>query len=320
MALIGGPRVGGTRMGMGAPQGNLDYYLNKFKPFFDTRTGTDTGGAGRTGFPDIQRPHVQMPGAGDFGMPSREGLNETLGDVRTFRGGFLDPTHTGAFRNIMSLAGERTATAAEAASRDARRATAARGYAGGFEDVARQSARDRMRAVAETGFAAAQGVQEQYGEQYRAALPAYTSLVGGYNQQMAQRNLAVGQAMQDARIKQAELDSAFNSQLIDRARYEQMSRSLEETTRSRVAALAEQAREFDISQGFEERQAGLAAQQAAQTRQDQLERERLAREQSEAERQRQYVAQGRNPLTGQGYGMANPAPAPRGFGGINRGY
>ena len=318
MAFLGAPTVGRSRIGLGAPTGNLDYYLDKFKPYFDTRTGTDKGDGGRFGFPDIQRPTVQMPGAGDFGMPNREGIDETRRDVSTFREGFLNPTGTGSFRNVMNLAGERTAVAQEAAGRESRDAASRRGYTGGFEDTARQAARDRMRAVATTGMEAAQQTQEAYGEQYKAALPAFTSLVGGYNQQMAQRNLAVGEAMQEARLKQAELDSMFNTQLIDRARYEQMSRSLEETTRSRVAALAEQAREFDISQAHTEQQAGVAERQTEQARQDQLRREATARGDAEAERQRQYTGRGVDPRTGRPYGPMNQAPG--GFRGVAGGF
>jgi len=197
-------------------------------------------------------------------------------DVKNFRKGFNDPTKTSAFASLMGLAQEKTASAQSEIERGARDATSRAGYSGGFNADAKQAARDRMSAVAETGFAGAAQIRGEELKGYEVASGNLATQVGSYNDAMTRVNTAFGNALASSRETQgqldlgfadlvtksnlsyadaaaqakqlqAQLDQAYNSSLIDNAKYTQMQRSLDAEFARADAALKEKAREFDLS-------------------------------------------------------------------------
>jgi hypothetical protein len=147
------------------------------------------------------------------------------GQALQFLGEYNNPTGSKAYGDIMGLASERSAINSAEEQRLAREASQRRGYGGG--SAGRRAASDRAVALALAGGEAATGIREQAGGMYKTATEGYAGLVGGYNQQMSQRNLAYAGALNEAKQLQAQLDSAFNNQLIDAAKYEQMSASVQ---------------------------------------------------------------------------------------------
>lgn len=213
-----------------------------------TRTGGSSYFKGLTGPVDIKRPVVERPAFGDYGAPNREGIGEQRGEALGFLGEYNNPTKSDAYGNILNVANERTAIAAAEEGRVSREAAQRRGYGGGGASAtSRRAAQDRMVALALTAGEAATSIREQGGEMYKGASKNYTDLVGGYNAQMADRNMQYAGALQEARRLQAELDSAFNNQLIDAAKYEQMSSSIEAQLEAQREKLAEEKRQFDLS-------------------------------------------------------------------------
>jgi hypothetical protein len=139
-----------------------------------------------------------------------------------------------------------------------------------------------MRAVASAGFEGAARIRGEALEGYGAATGAATARIVAYNQARTQEGMAnadrsaqastqqamlnlehmglathAHQAYADAKAQaqqlQAKLDSDFQAQRIDAARYMQMSQSVQASFAASMAQLAEQAREFDITQQSQER-------------------------------------------------------------------
>lgn len=281
----------------------------------------------------INRPIVGMPSRGDYGDPgprptitgpnrkdygegNREGLAGFAKDTGDAAREFNDPTQGDAFKNLMRLANETTGDQVSEVNRRLRDAASRRGYAAGYESEGRSASRDRMKAIAEGGFAAADQIRTQAASQYASASGAYSKLLGEYNADVTQRdlafagdvqsgkeaqlgadvgygglindrNIAFANATSAAKQKQAELDSAFNNQLIDKGRYDQMSRSLEIQLESERNKLLQQKYEFDETNRRGDR-----------GRTDAL---------TEIEKQRRE--RGIDPKTGSPYGPANPAPS-----------
>ena len=249
---------------------------------------------------------------------SREGIREAVGDVARFRGEYNAPTAGAAFQNLMSLAGETTGAVEGATRREAGEAASRAGYTGGFGARSKQAALDRMHATAQAGFTAAHEIRGQALEGYGTATQAATARIVSYNQakvaeamgnadrqaqantQQAMINLehmglgmqahqAYAEAKSEAQRLQAQLDSHFQDQRIDAARYLQMSESIQAQFVTAMAQLEEQSREFDVTQKFKEK--GFGEDVRRYDREEQL---RLA-------------AQARDP-SGRAYGPTNPAP------------
>lgn len=177
--------------------------------------GVTNFGPGFQGMPAISRPHMERPEASEFGMPSREGLDEIHGDLGRFREGYEHPTQTGAFANLMNLASTRTASAMDSMREEGSRAAQRRGFVGGFSGSEERAGRDRMRALAAEGFQAAGDIRAQEAEQYRAALQQYGEASGAFNAQMQERNRQYFDALQQARTSQTAADTAYNTALIE---------------------------------------------------------------------------------------------------------
>jgi len=208
---------------------------------------------------------------------SREGIDEAGADVNRFRGEYNAPTESQGFKDIMSLAGETTAAAVGEQRRMGSEAASRAGYTGGFNARAKQAESERMKAVAQAGFSASSAIREQALEGYGIAKGAATQLITEYNRANVQENMAnadrtaqyhtqqammqlehMGLATQahqayagaksEAQRLQAELDSQFQSQRIDAARYQQMSESVQMSFVAQMARLAEEARQFNVTQ------------------------------------------------------------------------
>lgn len=237
--------------------------------------------------------NVPMPSRSDFGTPSQEGIVEAASEARQALQGFNNPRGTQAFSNLMGLASEVTARQAGEARRRAADAAQRSGYSASRANVTRQSERDRMLALAETGFQGAATIREQQGAVYATAKAAFAELQSAYQQAKAagdiayanavtathfknaemalgaaglniQQKLAFGNALNDARKTQAQLDQAYNNSLIDNNRYisaqqqiaaqllatqmalAQKSWQFQQEMAFKSKSLAEQMREFDL--------------------------------------------------------------------------
>lgn len=231
-------------------------------------------------------PTIERPNRGDYGLGERDtalarkGVVQSAAEARKAAFGFRNPTETGAFKRLMGLANETTAAQAGERSRQAKDAAQRRGYAGGFEDTERQSQADQMTALATAGFAGAEAVQEQFGEQYGRAIGAFASLQEGYNNAMVtgnttyakdltetriqqvqaqlgtmqlnqQQQIEYGRALNEARQAQAALDEQFNKDQIDNHRYIQANQQIAAQLAASMAALNQRSHEFDVTSAFE---------------------------------------------------------------------
>jgi hypothetical protein len=160
------------------------------------------------------------------------------GEMRRFRGEYQDPMSTKAFQDEMRLAGERTGAGVSEAQRGGREAASRAGFTGGFNARGEESAIARQEVLAAGGLQAAGQARQQALEGYTSAAGNFSSLVGGYNQNVTQTNIA-----------QAELDEAFNKDQISLAQYRNMSASVAAGLALGQAKLNEQSREFDVGAG-----------------------------------------------------------------------
>lgn len=288
----GGPLAGATGAGVGT---NFKSLISG-APHADIKRATvGMPSRGDFGAP-VTAPTIGDPSRASYGTPSREGLGDTIHAARQAKAGFDNPRGTEAFRNIMGLANEQTGAQESEISRHAADAAQRRGYAGGFEDSAQSAQRDRMAALASAGFAGAAQVRQEEGEQYGRAIGAFTQLQDSYQQAKSagdiafardltqthiaqaeanlhamdtntQQGLAYADAVNQAKRLQAQLDADFNKDLIDNNRYIQGQQQIASQLMLQREALAAQAaaqdktlaarkREFDIEQGFKEKQFG----------------------------------------------------------------
>jgi len=230
----------------------------------------------------VASPTVGDPNRANYGTPDRAGLQETSLNAREAEASFNNPRGTGAFRNLMGLAQEQTGQQASEVAREARDASQRRGYAGGFEDTARQTQQDRMSALASAGFQGADAIQQREGEQYGRAIGAFTQLQTSYNEAKQQgdtafasdltkthienaenvlktaglnmqQQLAYAGALNDAKQLQAKLDQDFNNSLIDNNRYIQGQQQIAAQLLAQQMALEEKKREFNIDTGEQEK-------------------------------------------------------------------
>lgn len=227
--------------------------------------------------PPTPPPQIQTPNRADFGPgPNRDDVNLARHDVNMFRGQYNDPTHSSAFTDLMGLSQEQTAQTAAEARRSGQDAASRAGYSGGFNAAGKQAARDRMSAVATAGFGAAKDIRDQALTGYNTAEQGLSSAISSYNGAQTAINTAFGNALSSAHEKQgdlnlgfadivsksnlsyadaaaqaqqlqAQLDEAFNSNLIDNAKYNQMNISLQAEWARAQAELKEKAREFNVT-------------------------------------------------------------------------
>lgn len=308
----------GTSAGVGAWGGTFKSLLSGAPHANITKVKVATPERGEFGTPNAP-PVMGMPQKGDYGLDANDALHarqemgRARGEATTAQKGFLNPTGTSAFKNLMGLANERTAAQEGEVARGAKDASSRRGYSAGFEDSARGAQADRMAALATTGFEGAEMVRKTEGEHYGQAMDAFSKLNASYTDAQATGNtayardltqtriadaqnrlstmdlnqrqqLAYGDSLNQARQLQAQLDEQFNKDLIDNNRYIQGQQQIAAQLAAQMAALGERAREFDVG-----------AKQFEEGRSDaELERARLRRE------------RGVNPTSGEHYGSANP--------------
>jgi hypothetical protein len=135
-----------------------------------------------------------------------------------------------------------------------------------------------MNALATAGFAGADQIRQEEGAQYGRAIGAFTALQDSYNQAEASGNTAFahdltsthienaanqlktmdlnqqqqahyGDALQQARQLQAQLNEQFNKDKIDNSRFIQGNAQIAAQLQATMATLEEKAREFNISSG-----------------------------------------------------------------------
>lgn len=230
----------------------------------------------------IGAPTVASPDRKNYGTPSGRGIAEAAKAARDAKAGFDDPTSTMAFRNLMGLAQEQTGRQASERARGARDAAQRRGYAGGFEDEGREAEQDRMEALAASGFAGADAIRTQEGEQYGRAIGAFTSLQNSYNEAKSagdiafardltathlanaenilktaglnmEQQLSYAGALNDAKMLQAKLDQDFNNSLIDNNRYIEAQQQIAAQLLAQQMALEQRNKEFEWESAFKEK-------------------------------------------------------------------
>lgn len=254
--------------------------------------------------PNPTRATIAAPDRGAFGTPSREGMGETAADVKKFREEYNDPTSSAGYKAAMGIASEKGASVFGEVAREGRESASKAGYSGGFDSRAKAADQSRFQALSSAAFEGVKDVRDQALGGYKTSLDSLTSMIGNYNHDMTTSNVAFGGAMNDRNIAQAQsdnqfsklvqdknlsyadatahanelqaqLDSAFNNQLIDNAKYNQMSQSLAAQLAMEQARLKENSRQFDL------------------TREDAL-----------AEAAKNRTSQGIDPTTGRRYGQA----------------
>lgn len=315
VGTTGIPRAGGLAGGGGfGAAGGFRQLMRNSAPIKRAQVGMPNQGDYA---PPTTRPTITLPTRDQFGAaPSREHLDAASRDVTRYRREFNDPTKSTAFTSLMGLATEQTGAAVGEAHRQSRDNASRAGYSGGFNASAKQAQRDQMSSLAETGFKGAAQIREEAGGMYetaRASLDAQTTSYNsaqtainnafgnalasahetqgqldlGFASIVAQSNMGFADAKAEAQRLQAQLDNAFNSSLIDNAKYTQMQRSLDNEFASAQAMLAEKARQFDL------------------TRKDSLQ----SRDDALSLQAKGMTSAGIDPATGKRLGWANP---PRG--------
>jgi hypothetical protein len=272
------------------------------------------------GAPDV----IARPNRKDFGMPDRTGIANAAKTANQAAKNFNDPTNSLAFTSLMGLASEKGASAMSEVDRANRNAASKAGYTGGFSSMTKQADAERFKALSEAGFAGAASVRDQEADMYGKASSSLSSLMSAYNSAMTASNVAFAGTLADRNKSQAELnldakkqqavldlgfsqlvqtknlsfadatsaanqlqaqlDQAFNNSLIDNAKYDQMSASLQAQLATEQARLKEQGRQFDLTRADSKMNTALALEEAAKLR-----RER-----------------GIDPNTGQPFGQSHP--------------
>lgn len=236
----------------------------------------------------VQAPTIQGPNRKDFGTVDPAGIKKAAFDANRALKGFNDPRSTKAFQDLMGLASERTAAGVANRRKDAALATQRSGSKVGYEDEARQAERDRMSALATAGFEGAASIREQQAGVYQAAEGAFAQLQTSYNAakqagdtafanaltetnfknaeaqlQAAglnmEQKLAYGNALNEARKLQAQLDQQFNNSLIDNNKYIEGQQQIAAQLLAQQQALEQHKKEFEFESKFKEQQ--LAEQQ-----------------------------------------------------------
>lgn len=248
---------------------------------------------------DIKRPIVERPNPGDFGSPvgaptigapnrkdfgtpSGFGIKQAAQEASDALKGFNDPRSTKAFQNLMGLASEVTARQVDERRRGAADASQRSGFSVGREGEAREAERDRMRGLAEAGFAGAASIREEQAGVYATAKSVFAQLQTSYNEAKSagdiayaqaltqthfknaentlaaaglnmQQKLAYGGALNEAKMLQAQLDQQYNNSLIDNNRYIEAQQQIAAQLLAQEMALKQRAKEFEFESGFKEK-------------------------------------------------------------------
>jgi hypothetical protein len=218
---------------------------------------------------------IRQPKRGDFGVPSREGIDQAAQTAQQYKQGFLNPRGTDAFRSLMSLAAERTARGASEDIRQGQVAAQRRGFVGGYSDVGERATRERAKALATAGFEGAGTVQSQFGAAQGNAQTAYNQLLRGYEGDVAARDQAYGEALLKTQALQTESDKTWQGQLLAEAQQRQ--------ERELTVAARQQARELELKRLVEvaaqrEQERGLTEAQRLQSRELEVGRRQQERE------------------------------------------
>lgn len=273
---------------------NLSSIGSSFKSLFSgapnakiTRSIVERPGEGEFGTP-ISAPTVQAVDRKQFGNPSQTGIREAAGEARDALRGINDPRSTQMFQSLMGLAAEKTSRQVDSRRRESADAAQRSGFSVGREGEAREAERDRMLALAETGFAGAAQTSETYKDVYATAKNAFTQLQTQYSQAKQagdtafataltetrmqnaqnvlntaglnmQQKLAYADSLNQARQLQAKLDQDFNNSLIDNNRYIEAQQQIAAQLLAQEMALKQRAKEFDFESRFKEK--GLAEEQ-----------------------------------------------------------
>lgn len=284
---LGTPDVGrssivrGTSISGGTGIGSTFKSLYSGKPNAAIKRSTVAlPGRGEFGSP-TSTPGIAGPSRKDYGYVSAAGLGETRAAARKAEAGFNDPRSTEAFQNIMGLAQEQTGRQDAERQRGAADAMQRRGF-GGFDDEARAAKQDKMQALATAGFAGAESVRAQEGEQYGRAIGAFTQLQTSYNEAKQagdiayakdltavhmqnaentlktaglnmEQQLAYAGALNDAKMLQAKLDQDYNNSLIDNNRFIEGQQQIAAQLQAQQMALEEKRREFDAESAFRDK-------------------------------------------------------------------
>lgn len=232
---------------------------------------------------EVQAPTISGPNRKDFGTVDRAGLDAAAIASANALKGFNNPRGTAAFKDLMGLADVQTSRQAGERQRGAREASQRSGSRVGYEDEAREAERDKMKALAETGFEGAANIRESQLGLYNASEGAFTQLQTSYNQakqagdtafanaltetnfknaesqlQAAglnmEQKLAYGNALNEARKLQAQLDQAFNGSLIDNNKYIEGQQQIAAQLLAQQQALEQHKKEFDFESRFKEKQ------------------------------------------------------------------
>jgi len=148
--------------------------IPSFSDFF--KGGATNFGPGFQGMPTLEDlGPLTRPTRADFAPTGNRGALPGQRDLNAARQGFEHPTQTSAFRDLMSLASTRTASANEDQLAQDRAAAMRRGYSGGMEANEAQNQRARMKALAAEGFAGADQVRQEELARYTPALEAVTA-------------------------------------------------------------------------------------------------------------------------------------------------
>lgn len=179
---------------------------NKFRPYQDVAL---------PGAPEPPRPTaIGLPNKKLYAGADRSALVDIRNQMAQSRSEFYNPTQSGAFKNLMSLASTRTARGAEEADRRGREAAGRRGFVGGLSAETERTSRDRMRELAATGFEGAHAIREQAGSVYGQQMGAYASVANAVLEADTQSSLQYAGDLLRSKIAQGELDQGYGNQLI----------------------------------------------------------------------------------------------------------
>lgn len=233
--------------------------------------------------PSVGAPTIAGPDRDAFGRVDKNGIKEAASAAHNALAGFNDPRSTKAFQNLMGLANEQTARQEGERRRGAAEAVQRSGSKVGYEDEARQADRDRMLGLAEAGFEGAASIREQEAGVYATAEGAFTQLQTSYNQAKSngdiafanaltethfknaeaqlqaaglnmEQSIAYGNALNESRGLQAQLDQAFNNSLIDNNRYIEGQKQIAAQLLAQQQALEQHKKEFEFESKFKEKQ------------------------------------------------------------------
>lgn len=205
----------------------------------------------------INRPVVvKKPTRGDFGTPSREGIDSQQADMTSFLTDYNNPRGTDRFSNLLGAASSSLARQSSERTRIAQENSARRGFVGGYSGEDARAERDSETERARIGFDAANTISKDSAALYTGAAGRYADLVSGYNEQVGAGDRAFGQATQQRESEQA---AALTDWRHQRQQQSQFETTTAEGTRQFDVSTLEGRREFDAKLGEDARQFQITA-------------------------------------------------------------